>query len=130
MGVAWYVVPEQKVDGLEHGVDGKALAHAPEAMLEALFAKLKVKPLMEFFSMNLEEQAYFLGEEGAHLFMPEEWHEASAGVKTVRALLEHLHAHPDALPRSADVIRDLEQFETVLEGLEKAKVRWHVAIDV
>jgi hypothetical protein len=129
MSLAWFIVPEREVDGLDHQVDGKALAHAPEAKLDDLCAKLKVPTLMSFFSINPEEMLELFDVEDPGALAPEQWFKAADGLKTVRALLSHLDKNPKALSKSAAILRDLRDFETVLAGLAKAKVRWHLAID-
>lgn len=131
MSLAWYIVPEKKVRGLDHHVNGKSLAHAPEKTLEKLFSELNVTPLMDFHSVDPEELAeFFDGDMPEDLNTPEEWFMAADGLQSVRALLEHLRKNPKAIKNSADVIDDLADFERVLAALAKAKVRWHLAIDI
>ncbi len=145
MSVAFFIVTEQPVEGLDTFVDGKALAHCRPAgvkarggrqadrHLEALAREAGVKPFMEFFSESPENIRELLDEvevEAPDVEMPpEQWFSAAEGLATVRGLLSHLTAHPEATADAEHVLEDLRQFETVLSQLDAAGVRWHLAVD-
>ncbi len=132
MSVAYYIVPERKINGFDHFVNGKALAHADEETLEKLCTELKVKPITEFISQDPEELADFFEAEGIDL--PDElpttdWFEPSVGLMTVRALASYLQENPNTLKDSADIVEDLREYESVLTRLESENVRWYLALD-
>lgn len=131
MSVALFIVAERKVRGLPSEVNGKALGRSTH--LDNLAERAKVRPLMDFFSEDPDEAAEMAEELGREVpsggFPPVQWHPASEGLTSVRGMLGYLGAHPDAIPHAVAVADDLWEFEGVLAGLEKAKVRWHLSVD-
>lgn len=130
MSLAYYIVVERDLPDFDPFVNGKAVGHADETALAAIYEQLGVKDLMEFASSNREELAGFFEEVELPENLPEEeWFAASDGLATVRALRRHLQANPGDLDNSAAVLADLEEMETVLRRLDEEGVRWHLAID-
>lgn len=132
MSVAYYIVPEREIAGFDHFVNGKALGHADEDILNHLCGELNVQSLLAFISQDPEELADFMEDEDVD--MPEEfaevqWFDATAGLATVRALATHLEGNPDAVKDSNELIEDLREYESVLKRLEQEKVRWYLALD-
>jgi len=132
MGVALFIVTERKVPQLDIEVNGRGLGRSDQ--LDKLAASAGVRPLMEFFSQDPDEaleEWEAMGDldppEGA--FPPEAWFTPAEGLTTVRGLLDYLATNPDADPHAEEVADDLREFEQVFVGLEKADVRWHLAID-
>lgn len=132
MSVAYYIVPERPVPDLDCFVDGKALAHVRDGVIERLCRESKVRPLEDFQSENPEDAAAFFEDAGIDLppdgFPPEQWFAAADGLETVRALLARV-SELAAKGKSAAVADDLRNYEEVLVGLERAGVRWHLAVD-
>jgi hypothetical protein len=137
MGAALYIVLEKEIPGFEPRVDGKAVSRS-EKELDRLAKRLRVTPLMDFFSAKPDELLDFLeGESGAAdgsansvpEVPPERWFDARDGLATVRALQKHLGEHPDALQNCKRVLSDLDDFTKVLERAASAGVRWHLAVD-
>jgi len=126
VGSALYIVLEKKIPGLDAMVDGKMLAQAEEHLAKAA-QRLKVRPLMEFFSINPAEAAGFLEDEGAEAEIPaEQWFSAEEGLKTVQALLGEMENSPESKITKDDLLG----FERVLREAQKQRVRWHLAVDV
>ncbi|PKM30825.1 MAG: hypothetical protein CVV07_06300 [Gammaproteobacteria bacterium HGW-Gammaproteobacteria-11] len=136
MGLAWYIAAETDVDGLDIFCNGKSIAHADEARLESLCLELGVRPLMDFFSVDPVETAMlleaYLGEDADEpLDTPdEEWFHPEEGLKTVKALREYLAAHPNELEGQQAVVDDLNEYQHILEVLQRNQVRWHMAVDI
>jgi len=132
MGVAFFIVPEREVPGLETFVNGKALARAED--LDQVAEAAGVRPLMDFFSEDPEEVWALLSDEGseppAEGFAPQEWFPAEEGLATVRSLIAHLETDPSAAPDAAALVEDLREFDRVLGGLAAESVRWHLAVDL
>jgi hypothetical protein len=157
MGVAYFIVPEREVEGLDTFVNGKFLAKCRH--LDGLANEVGVRPLMDFFSMSPEDMNDLLGSEEEDRptgeFEPEKWFEAEEGLVTVRGLIARLEAgpvdlpddplpvevaefraeFPDLIPASppperASVVEDLREFEAVLARLASEGIRWHMAIDI
>jgi hypothetical protein len=131
MSAALYIVFQIAQPGFDTFVDGKALSRA-EGELASMAAELGVRPLMEFFSMSREEAASQAEAFNTGLDVDsfaEDWFTAAEGLETVRALLAHVDAHPDAIPASAAVANELTGFVHVLEEAEKRGLRWHLAVD-
>jgi hypothetical protein len=114
-------------------VNGHALARN-EDTLERLAEKLKVTPLLEFFSAD-ENSMTLLLEQGAgnpewalHLPQPQ-WFYATAGLSTVRALIDFLVEAPAALGSEMQaVLLELREYECVLRKAAERGLRWHVAV--
>jgi hypothetical protein len=133
VSVAYYIVPEREIDGFDHFVNGKALGRANEKALVKLCKQLNVTPLTGFLSQDPDELAEFIEDEGVEVpesLPAEEWFDASAGLETVRALLQHLASEPKALKNSEAIIEDLRECEAVLARLAKENLRWHLALDI
>jgi hypothetical protein len=130
VSVALYIAAEREVRDLDTQVGGKALGRSNN--LDRLAARIGVRPLMDYFSMDPERAAaHFeeLGEEPLTDIPEEAWFPAEDGLVTVRGLLRHLEANPTAIPAAAEIASELREFEGVLVGLAAAGVRWHLAVD-
>jgi len=131
MGAAFFISLEREIPGLDTGVDGKALSAASDA-LETVAKRLKVRPLLEFFSAGAEEFADLLGE-GVELpgdLPPKQFHDAEEGLKTVQALMAHCRKSPGNLKQVDRILGDLGEFERILTAAKKAGVTWHLSIDL
>lgn len=135
MSVAYYIVPEREVPGLDCFVNGKALAHVRDSVIERACRGASVRPLLDFLSSDPQDDAEFYAEEGIDPplggFPDEEWFAADDGLRTIRGLLSRVGDLAAAAESGyADhVADDLRQYEAVLVGLERAGVRWHLAVD-
>lgn len=133
MSASLYIVVEGEDPGFDIFVNGHALARHEDA-LERLAERLRVSPLLEFFSADENSMALLL-EQGAgnpdwvqHLPEPQ-WFSASTGLVTVRALLEFLQSSPVALgTETGSVISELRDYERVLNKTEQRGLRWHLAV--
>lgn len=135
MSVAYFIVPERAVPELDCFVNGKALARVSDGAIERVCREAGVRSLMEFFSQDPEETAAFCEDSGIAAppggFPPEQWFTATEGLLTVRALLARVGELAATAPEwAADgVADDLRQYEEVLAALDRAGVRWHLAVD-
>lgn len=125
MGAALYIVLNRKIPDFDTFVNGKALSRHEET-LSNLALKLGVRPLIEFFSLDPEEDDF---EEFG--FQPEEtqWYSPSEGLITVRALLAALPSLGLDLLETQDIQEDLEEFERVLQKAVDVDAQWHLAVD-
>ena len=130
MSVAWYVVLEREIAGVDARVNGKALGRAGK-VLEMLAKELGVVPLMQFYSAAPEELAGFADEhgiDGTRIKMTQEkWFEAEDGLRSVRGLIRA--GERKGVVGSDPIVDDLRAFEKVLERAKEAGVRWHLAVD-
>ena len=132
MGVAYFIVLDRKIRGLDTGMDGKLLAAAAPS-LDAMAEELKVRPLSEFISVDPEQAADFIesegvGSEGSGL-PPLRQFPAGEGLTTVRALTAHLQARPAAVKEAEGVLRDLSACERILSTAAQHGVKWHLEVD-
>lgn len=127
---ALYIVPEREIEGFDHYGPGVCLAQSDEDTLNALCKSLGVAPLSSFLSQDTDALTGHLRYEGYALpKLPAlSWFTAAAGLKTVRALAEHLEAHPETLSRQEDAIRELREYEFVLARFEKEGIRWYMSV--
>jgi len=133
MAVSLYIVVEGEDPGYDIFVNGQALARNEDA-LERLAERLKVTPLLEFFSADENSMALLL-EQGAanpdwaiHLPQPQ-WYDAPAGLLTVCALIHFLEADPAALgSETHPVLMELREYERVLRKTAHHALHWHLAV--
>ena len=133
MAACLYVVVEGEDPGFDIFVNGHALARN-EDTLERLAERLKVSPLLEFFSADQNSMALLL-EQGAgnpewatHLPQPQ-WYAAAEGLITICALIDFLQDSPAALgSETAAVLGELREYERVLRKSAQRRLRWHLAV--
>jgi hypothetical protein len=133
MAASLYIVVEGEDPGFDIFVNGQALARNEDA-LESLAGRLKVSPLLEFFSADENSMALLL-EQGAgdpdwarHLPQPQ-WFNAAEGLVTIRALIKCLAAAPAALgSETPPVLLELREYERVLTKTAQRRLRWHLAV--
>jgi hypothetical protein len=56
---------------------------------------------------------------------PEQWFPAAEGLRTVRALIEHVGANLNDFKQPNPILRDLKAAEALLAAAEAAGVRFH-----
>jgi hypothetical protein len=131
MSVAYFIIAQREVDGVDIGVAGKALGRSNN--LTRLAQRAGVRPLDEFFAMSPDEAADYIEESGGQVpadALPDEaWYDASEGLATVRGMLAYIAAHPGSIPDEAGIVRDLREFEEVLVRLQAHSICWHLGID-
>jgi hypothetical protein len=129
MSVAWYVVLEREIAGVDARVNGKALGRAGK-VLEMLAKELGVPGLMQFYSVAPEELAGLVEEHGIDRtrikLTQEKWFEAEDGLRSVRGLIRA--GERKGVVGSDPIVDDLRAFEKVLEAARVKGVRWHLAI--
>ena len=128
-----YIVVEGEDPGYDIFVNGHALARNEDA-LEKLATRLRVKPLLEFFSADENSMALLLEEgagdpEWAKTLPPPQWFSAEDGLTTVSTLLAHLRENPTTLgSETGPVAAELAEFATVLEKTVRRNLRWQLAV--
>ena len=132
MGVAYFIVLDRKIRGLDTVMDGKMLAAAAPS-LDVIATELQVRPLSEFISLDPEQAADFLESEdagsGGADVPPLRQFSAHEGLATVRALLAHLQAKPAAVKQAENMLRDLRDCERILSTAAQHGVKWHLEVD-
>lgn len=133
MAASLYIVVEGEDPGFDIFVNGHALARNEDA-LERLAERLKVSPLLEFFSADENSMALLL-EQGAgnpdwarHLPKPQ-WFDPASGLVTICALIDFLKSTAAALgSETAPVLSELREYERVLRKTAHHNLRWHLAV--
>jgi hypothetical protein len=133
MAASLYIVVEGEDPGFDIFVNGHALARNEDA-LERLAERLRVPPLLEYFSADENSMALLL-EQGAgnpdwlqHLPRTQ-WFDPSAGLVTVCGLLDFVVQNPTALgSETAPVTTELREYERVLRKTAQRGLRWHLAV--
>ncbi len=125
--MAYFIVLERKIRGLDTGMDGKGLSLNIGALDEAA-RQLGVRPLSEFYSGDPDEMADFLESEGVETgeddLPPLENFEAQEGLETVRALAA------DEVSQAEGVAEDLRECDRILTSAAAHGVTWHFEIDI
>ena len=133
MAASLYIVVQGEDPGFDIFVNGHALARNEDA-LERLAERLKVSPLLEFFSADENSMALLL-DQGAgnpewaqHLPQPQ-WFDPAAGLVTICTLIEFVKDSPAALgSETAAVLGELREYERVLRKAAHRELRWHLAV--
>jgi hypothetical protein len=130
VGAALFIVLEREVNGIDAGaVSGKSLSRHLE-WLDDVARKRGVRSLSQYISVNPEEAAGFLEDEGvdtAALSLPsEQWFDAVEGMQTIGALLDHAQSQK---PGESGLLQDLKACQHVLEAARDNNVRFHFAVD-
>jgi hypothetical protein len=133
MAASLYIVVEGDDPGFDIFVNGQALARNEDA-LERLAARLKVSPLLAFFSADENSMALLL-EQGAgnsdwvrHVPDPQ-WFDPAAGLLTVHALIDFLAVTPTAFGSETEtVLMELREYASVLLKTSQRGMRWHLAV--
>ncbi len=133
MAACLYIVVEGEDPGFDIFVNGHAMARNEDA-LERLAERLKVPPLLDFFSADENSMALLL-EQGAgnpdwvqHLPGPQ-WFNPAEGLITICALIDFLGRQPVALgSETAPVLSELCEYERVLRKTTDRNLRWHLAV--
>ena len=127
-----YIVVEGEDPGFDIYVNGRALARQ-EAAVERLAHTLGVRPLLEFFSADVNSMALLI-EEGAgnpdllQRLPPPQWYQPEDGLDTVRGLIEALEQEPRRLGKEGAAVRsELLEYERVLGKTAERGLRWHLA---
>ena len=107
---------------------GKALAREAQRLDTAARAK-HVSAIEAFLSESqakLIEQLKSEGfDPGKMRLPPEQWFDAAEGLKTVRALAEHVAANLNNYKQPNPILRDLKAAEDLLVSAQAAGVRFH-----
>ena len=133
MAASLYIVVEGEDPGFDIFVNGHAMARNEDA-LERLADRLRVSPLLEYFSADQNSMALLL-EQGAgdpewasHLPKPQ-WFEPASGLVTICALIHFLNDTPAALgSETSPVLAELREYERVLRKTGQHNLRWHLAV--
>ena len=133
MCASLYIVVEGEDPGFDTYVNGQAMARN-EDNLSKLAMRLKVRPLLDFFSTD-ENSVALLLEVGAgnpswvRGLPPPQWFSPDAGLLTVRRLLDYLEATPTCFGQDTwPVICELCEYETVLRKASERGLRWQLAV--
>ncbi|HEY7089718.1 MAG TPA: hypothetical protein VH518_16590 [Tepidisphaeraceae bacterium] len=107
---------------------GKALARESERLETPARAK-RVTSLTSLLSESQANLAAQMREEGFDpskmRLPPEQWYPAAEGLKTVRALAEHVAANLNDFKQPNPILRDLKAAEILLVAAEAAGVKFH-----
>ena len=117
------------------GFMGRAMSRAEKA-LDKIAKKLKVTALNDFVSLDEGDQELMreMIEEGGGdaseiEITPPAWFDPADGLKTVRALRDHLINDPKAVGKSAEIVAELTELETTLTLIATKKGRFRFFID-
>jgi hypothetical protein len=127
---SYYVILEREIPGFDVYVNGHALSKESNR-LERLAKQIGVRPLLSFFSVSQGELTSLLdGADPADLDITsekEQWFSAEDGLKTVRALMDHLKKTQST--DEGQLINELREFERVLAAAHEQNIGWHLGID-
>ena len=110
------------------GGTGKALARETDR-LDSAARRRRVAPITALLSespADLIAQLKADGFDPAKMRIPpEQWFPAAEGLKTVRALIEHVSANLNNFKQPNPILRDLRAAEALLAAADEGGVRFH-----
>ena len=126
MGMTLSVVFNKKVAPYDKlGPDHVALGDAIER-LEKVAKKSKVATLSEFHSIDPEEAAEMFDMDPEEMGLPPlQWFDPEKGLAAVRGFITLLRENPKAVPKSSEILEDLEEIEQELLAASKQKAKFH-----
>lgn len=108
---------------------GKALAREADR-IDSAARRRSVTPLTSLLSENpvvLAAQMQAEGFDPTKMRLPaEQWFAAADGLKTVRALIEHITANLNDFKQPNPILKDLKAVEVLLTQAEAAGMRFHM----
>jgi hypothetical protein len=107
------------------GADHVALGDAIER-LEKVAKKNKLALLSEFHSIDPEEAAEMFDLTPEEMGLPPlQWFDPAKGLAAVRGLITLLRENPKAVPKTSEILEDLEEIEQELGAASKQKAKFH-----
>ena len=132
MGVAFFIVLDNKNPGFDTHVNGHALAREGRR-IERFAKKHGIKSPLDFCSISPDERAKFIesetDEEVDEPLPPEEWWTAAEGLAWVAQFRSLVEADPTGLKDPQGVLRDLDEVASVLTKADRINARWHYLVD-
>lgn len=132
MSLAYYIVLNDKEPDFDDFVNGKAVAHAVEA-LDEVCAKAGLPRLDSFAGQSCEELSEMLGDDfddaDERQYSDEKWFDAEEGISWMDALVVAIGQYPKIIPDPDEIIEELKIFKSVLEQAKTINAKWHFAID-
>jgi hypothetical protein len=126
-----YIILDRKIPGADTYVNGNFLSkHNDE--LERMAKRLRVTPLMNFFSVSNQELSSLAEEYGVDFnkgksAAEEKWFTAEEGLQTLKSLLGYLTE--SKLSDVDSIEAELREFVNVLELAKASRIRWHLGVD-
>lgn len=126
MGMSLSVVFNKKVAAYDTlGADHKAVGAAIER-LEKAAKKNKLATLSEFHSIDPDEAAEIFDMVPEEMGLPPlQWFDPKKGLAAARGLIALLRENPKAVPKSSEILEDLEEIEQELLAASKQKAKFH-----
>jgi hypothetical protein len=129
---AFYITLEKDLPEFASGTGEGCELSRQEPQLTALAKSLGLKPLMEFFSIDPKEAADFLEDSDGdeEIDIPaQQWFSAADGLITIRGLTAHIGTDPSTVANADKLLKELEEFEKVLDKAKAEDVGWCLGID-
>ncbi len=127
MSVAYYIVLDNGISGSNTFVHSRAIAKAADT-LDHIAHKLSLPDIDDFLSMTSMELQRLLQEDLISPIQEESWFSPAEGIVFFERLAKHLLANPYVLDDASAVIRDLAEYQGVLQNARKINARWHLGL--
>lgn len=131
MGVAYFIVLERELEGIDSFVNGKAIARESD-QLDLIAEALGLRGVNDFVSQDpaaLMEMAEAMGIDLPHEPPAEVWFAADEGLDWVLQIEKHLNENPGSVGDAEEVLADLMEYRVLLETAKSNGMRWHMAVD-
>jgi hypothetical protein len=129
MGMSFNVAFDKKVAPFgKLGADHMALGAGVER-LDKVAKTRKLATLGQFHSIDPDEAGEKFGMDPEEMGLPPlQWFEPAKGLAAVRPLIPLLRENPKAVPRSSEVLSELEAVEQELVAASKHKAKFHFCL--
>jgi hypothetical protein len=127
MGVAYYIVLDNKAPGFDTFVNGKAIARSREA-LYAITKKLGLKGIDDLTSFGELDDQFDVPEELREKETP--WFEPSEGIEWISAIRRHIESNRSSVKQPDRVLEELNEYARVLQQAAKVGAKWHFQMDL
>ena len=127
VSVAYFIVLDNKDPGFNPFVNGKAVAHAREAIC-AITERLGLKGIDDLTSFGEFDEEFDVPEECRETETP--WFEPQEGIDWIDAIREHIETNSLSVKHLARVLEDLDEYREVLQRASKIGAKWHFQMDL
>lgn len=128
MSAAYYIILEKEDTGIDLNVYGRGISRDQE-VLDKIAQDIGIKPLSNFYSIDVESVLDLIGEDITSLGIPDEyWFDSREGLITIQLLLNYITNNNSGISKST--VTELQNYERILKEAVIHNTRWHLAIDI
>lgn len=135
MSLAYYITLEDKDSDIDVLMEGKALAHEEEAIID-LCEQLDIPSIFDFHVADSEMLEEIFDEDEIpsdsydDFSGDEDWFEAYEGLDVVNSLISHIEKNETEIADVDGVLLDLNDLKRILSEADNEQIRWRLRMDI